>query len=74
MYIYNKKENGVVNTENIICININPNNEKEICAWYNINKLSLGIYESEERTKEVFEMLIKALTCIEIKIFKMPTN
>lgn len=79
MIIVNQDETEIVNFNNIIGINIRyplEDNESKFVIMAETDEMEyvLGKYKTEKRAKEVFEMLIKALTCIEIKIFKMPTN
>lgn len=79
MIIVNQDETEIVNFNNIIGINIRyPLEENEgkfvIMAETDEMEYVLGKYKTEKRAKEVFEMIIKVLTYVEMKIFKIPEN
>lgn len=75
MLVINTYSNTVVNISNVFAIFIDQKYPKQIIASFgNDDFVGLGEYTTIERTKEVFEMLVKALTYRETKIFKMPEN
>ena len=73
MLVINTYGDTLVNISNILAIYIDTSYPKQIIARFgDDNIVLLGEYETIERTKEVFEMLVKTLTYRESKIFKMP--
>ena len=65
MFILCQKKDTIVNLKKVQAINIHLQNRKEVCAWFNVNEnyknsVLLGVYETEERAKEVLQEIIKA--------------
>lgn len=65
MLILCQKKDTIVNLEKVQAINIHLQNRKEVCAWFDVNEnnrnsVLLGVYDTEERTKEVLQDIIKA--------------
>lgn len=64
MLILCQKKDTIVNLEKVQAINIHLQNRKEVCAWFDVNEnnrnsVLLGVYDTEERAKEVLQEIIE---------------
>ena len=77
MLILCQKKDTIVNLEKVQAINIHLQNRKEVCAWFDVNEnnrnsVLLGVYDTEERAKEVLQEIIKLYKATET--FKVTSN
>lgn len=71
MFILCQKKDTIVNLKKVQAINIHLQNRKEVCAWFDVNEnnknsVLLGVYETEERAKEVLEEITEKYENIEL--------